>query len=162
MATAFYEQGRYAEAAETLLASLSSSAVPDREMASLLARALANQGKLTEALAWCERWLAADKLDASGHYLRAMVLQELGDSEQARRSLQRAIYLNQDFVLGHFALGNLARESDRLEEANKHFTNALQLLRQCAPGDLLPESEGLTAARLTEIIHSIATFEAAP
>ena len=82
--------------------------------------------------------------------------------EPARRSLQRAIYLNQDFVLGHYALGNLARECDRLEEADKHFTSALQLLKKCEPGELLPESDGLTAARLTEIINSIATLEAAP
>jgi len=161
-AVSFYEQGRYAEAAEVLLASLDSSNAPDPEMASLLARALANQGKLADALAWCERWLAADKLDASGHYLRAMILQELRDPEQARRSLQRAIYLDQEFIVGHFALGNLARDSDKPEEADKHFANALQLLHRCEPGEILPESEGLTAGRLTEIIHSIATLEAAP
>ncbi|MDR3404918.1 MAG: CheR family methyltransferase [Chthoniobacter sp.] len=158
IASSLYEQGRYAEAAETLRASLTSSTAPASEAASLLARALANQGKLGDALAWCERWLVADKLDASGHYLRAMILQELGDSTQSRRSLQRAIYLNQEFILGHFALGNLARDSDMPEEADKHFTNALQLLHRCEPGDILPESEGLTAARLTEIIHSIATL----
>ncbi|MEI9895030.1 MAG: CheR family methyltransferase [Chthoniobacter sp.] len=162
VAVSFYEQGRYAEAAETLLSALASSTAPDPEMASLLARALANQGRLGDALAWCERWLAADKLDASGHYLRAMVLQELGDPEQSRRSLQRATYLDQEFILAHFALGNLARENDKPEEAGKHFANALRLLQRCEPGDLLPESEGLTAARLTEIIHSIATLEATP
>jgi chemotaxis protein methyltransferase CheR len=162
VAVSFYDQGRYAEASETLLASLASSTAPDPEMASLLARALANQGKLTDALAWCERWLAADKLDASAHYLRAMISQELGDPEQARRSLQRAIYLDQEFVLGHFALGNLARDSDKPGEADKHFANTLQLLHRCEPGDILPESEGLTAARLTEIINSIAALEATP
>ena len=162
VAAAFYEEGHYAEAAETLLAAFNSSAAPDSEMASLLARALANQGKLAEALAWCERWLAADKMDAAGHYLRAMILQELGDRDEGRRSLQRAIYLNADFVLAHFALGNLARDGDKAEEADKHFANALYLLRQCEPDDPLPESDGLTAARLTEIIHSISALEATP
>jgi chemotaxis protein methyltransferase CheR len=162
VAVSLYEQGHYEEAAETLLASLGSSTVLDPQMASLLARALANQGKLTDALAWCERWLAADKLDASGHYLRAMILQELGDTDEARRSLQRTIYLDQGFILGHFALGNLARDSGKSEEADKHFANALRLLSRCEPDDLLPESEGLTAARLTAIIHSIAALEATP
>ena len=78
---------------------------PNPAAYSLLAHALANQGELTDALAWCDRWVAADKLDASGHYLRAVVLQELGDNERARRSLQRAIYLQPGFVLAHFALG---------------------------------------------------------
>jgi chemotaxis protein methyltransferase CheR len=99
--------------------------------------------------------VAADKLDASGHYLRAVVLQELGENDQARRSFQRALYLQPDFVLAHFALGNLADSHRKNNEADKHFANASHLLRGCRPGDLLPEADGLTAGRLTEIIASI-------
>ncbi|MBI3853102.1 MAG: tetratricopeptide repeat protein [Verrucomicrobia bacterium] len=162
VATSFYQQGRYAEAADTLLASLTANAAPDPQAFSLLARALANQGRLAGALTWCERWVAADKLDPSGHYLRAVVLQELGDHEPARRSLQRALYLQPDFVLAHFALANLARSRDEIAGAEKHFTTALRLLRRCQPGDLLPESDGLTAGRLTEIISSIVAMETRP
>jgi chemotaxis protein methyltransferase CheR len=125
-----------------------------------LARSLANQGKLTDALVWCDRWVAGDRLDPSGHYLRAVVLQELGGNEEARRSLQRAIYLQPGFVLAHFALGNLARRQGKNGESDKHFANTAHLLRGCQPGDLLPESDGLTAGRLTEIISSIADTEA--
>ena len=108
VAASLYEQGRYAAAVKTLLA-LCAEHTPEPEVFSLLARALANQGKLADALAWCDRWIATDKLNSAGHYLRAVVLQERGDNEQARRSLQRAVYLCPDFVLAHFALGNLAR-----------------------------------------------------
>ena len=34
---------------------------------SLQARALANQGRHAEALGWCERWIAANKIDADAH-----------------------------------------------------------------------------------------------
>ena len=129
---------------------------------STLARALANQGKLAEALTWCDRWIAAEKLNAAGHYLRAVVLLEQGDPEQARRSLQRAIYLHPDFVLAHFALGNLARRGGRNGEADKHFANALHLLARLQPDTLLPESDGLTAARLTETITALTSLEPAP
>jgi chemotaxis protein methyltransferase CheR len=162
VASSLYEQGCYAEAEEVLLASLTDAPAPAPEIASLLARVLANQGKLADALAWCERWLAADKLDASGHYLRAMVLQELGDPERARQALQRAVYLDPNFVVAHFALGNLARSAEKFADADRHFANALRLLRRCDPDDLMPESEGLTAARLTEIIRSVAPQETAP
>jgi chemotaxis protein methyltransferase CheR len=128
----------------------------------LLTRALANQGQLASALTWCERWVAADKLDASGHYLRAVVLQELGDNEQVAPSLHRALYLQPDFVLAHFALANFARRRGKKDEADKHFANASHLLRDCQPGDLLPESDGLTAGRLTEIISSIVAMELTP
>jgi chemotaxis protein methyltransferase CheR len=154
VAAFLYEQGRYAEVVEILLKSFTTRDTPNPPAFSLLARALANQGKLTDAQAWCDRWVAADKLDASGHYLRAIVLQELGDNDQARLSFQRALYLQPDFVLAHFALGNLASNHRKDQEADKHFTNASHLLRDCQPGDLLPESDGLTAGRLTEIIAS--------
>jgi chemotaxis protein methyltransferase CheR len=154
-ATALYQQGCYAEAAETLLNSMPASDAPNPQVLSLLARSLANQGKLAGALEWCDRWVASDKLDASGHYLRAIVLQELGDRKQSRHSLQRATYLRPDLALAHFAMGNLARVDGRNDEADKHFANTLHLLKDCQPGDVLPESDGLTAGRLIEIISSI-------
>jgi chemotaxis protein methyltransferase CheR len=118
-----------------------------------LTRARANEGRLDEALAWSERWIVADKLDAAAHYLNAMVLQELGDREQARRSLQRAIYLEPHFALAHFALGSLAEERRGL--VNRHFEIALELLRQMPAEALVPESDGLTAGRLSEIIATL-------
>ncbi len=158
VAMAFATQGRYAEAAD-LLQNLMTGPAPDPEIFSPLARALANQGKLTEALAYCDQWIAADKINAAAHYLRAVVLLEQGDSEQARRSLQRAVYLHPDFVLAHFASGNLARRGGRNREADKHFGNALHLLARLPPAALLPESDGLTAAWLTETIAALTTLE---
>jgi chemotaxis protein methyltransferase CheR len=161
-AASLYHEGRYAQAADVLLSAFAESLPEEPAAVSLLARALANQGRLADALAWCDRWLAADKLDAAGHYLRAIVLLEQGDWEQARASLQRAIYLDHRFVLAHFALGNLARSRGNTGEADKHFANTLHLLRGYRPDDLLPESDGLTAGRLAETLASITDLENSP
>jgi chemotaxis protein methyltransferase CheR len=91
-----------------------------------------------------------------------MVLQETGEREAARRSLDRAVYLQPDFALAHFALGNLARADSRGSAANKHFANALHVLRGCPPDELLPESEGMTAGRLKEIIGTLLALPARP
>ena len=157
-ATALYADGHYAEAAEALLGALQDHG-PRPEIFSLLARATANQGNLAEAGQWCDRWIAADKLDSGGHYLRAVILLEQGAQEEARASLQRAVYLHGDFVLAHFALGNLARSRGRPGEARKHFANALHLLATHPPDAVLPESDGLTAARLTETIAALTAME---
>jgi chemotaxis protein methyltransferase CheR len=159
LAKQFYEEGRFAEASESLL--LTSPPPESVEEYELLARALANQGALQEAMDWCDRWLEVDRLDATGHYLRAVVLQELGRRDEARQALQRAIYLQPELVLAHFALGNLARAAGLAAEANRHFTNALSLLRRCPADEPLPESDGLTAGRLEEIINSLLAMEAA-
>jgi chemotaxis protein methyltransferase CheR len=153
-----YEQGRYGEAADTLLTSFAEH-TPASDGFSLLVRALANQGRLADALAWCDRWIAADKLDAAGHYVRAAVLLEHGQPDEARRSLQRTLYLDPKFVLAHFALGNLARSRDKHNEANQHFANTLHLLGRLQADDRLPESDGLTAARLTDTITAMIAVE---
>ena len=156
-AVSLYEQGRYGEAADTLLA-FCAEHTPDPPAFSLLARALANQGRLADALLWCDRWVAADKMDPAGHYLRAVILLEHGRPDDARRSLQRALYLDPTFVLAHFALGNLARSRGTDDEAERHFANTLPLLARLQPDDLLPESDGLTAGRLTETITTVAAL----
>ncbi|HEY4443246.1 MAG TPA: CheR family methyltransferase [Steroidobacteraceae bacterium] len=122
---------------------------------SLRTRALANQGQYAAALASSKQWIASDKVDSAAHYVHAMIMQEMGEREAARDSLQRAVYLQPDFVLAHFALGNLARAEARTAQANKHFANALHLLRSCPPDALLPESDGMSAGRLAEIVTTL-------
>ena len=158
--------------ASTLLASFAQEAtqtaappsqtVVEPRTFSLQARAMANQGQLADALVWSERWIAADKIDPAARYLHAMILQEMGELEAARRSLHRAVYLRPDFALAHFALGNLTRAEMRGTEPNRHYANALHLLRGCPPDELLPESDGMTAGRLVEIITTLLTLPERP
>lgn len=160
-AQSLFDQGRYEEAAQTLVDSVARRA-PDSQAFSLLARALSNQGRLDQALAWCDRWTAVDKMDPAGHYLRAVVLLEQGQHEQAMASLRRAIYLEPELVLAHFALGNLARRQGRTDEAARHFANTADLLRRYQPGDALPQSEGLSADALARTLAAIAGADDSP
>ncbi|OGJ87737.1 MAG: hypothetical protein A2268_02465 [Candidatus Raymondbacteria bacterium RifOxyA12_full_50_37] len=115
-------------------------------------RALADKGRLTEALAVCEKALASDKLNPGMHYLRAIILQEMNRLTEAGASLKRTLYIDQNFLLAHFTLGTMALRQGNARLAKKHFENALALLEKNRPEDILPESEGLTAGRLKEII----------
>ncbi|MBI3053916.1 MAG: tetratricopeptide repeat protein [Betaproteobacteria bacterium] len=119
------------------------------------ARTCANQGKLAEAIEWCERAIASDKLDPASHYLLATIQQEQGYTDSAAQALKRALYLDPQFVLAHFALGNLCLSQGRHRNAERHFGNALALLQVRPHGEILPESEGLTAGRLIEIVMSV-------
>jgi chemotaxis protein methyltransferase CheR len=154
-----YQQGSYTEAADKLLLFLSQEGEEQPKAAALLARVYANQGKLGEALQWCEKSIAADKLDAACHYLHAVILQEQGSIKEAALSLNRALYLDHRFVLAHFALGNLTSRQGKLKESQKHFENALSLLSAYQQGEVLPESEGIAAGRLAEIIQSTTNRE---
>ena len=149
----FYQQGRYAEAVEVLVVWLSQDP-DDTQAMMLLARAYANQGRLVQALEWCNGVITADKLNPGCHYLLATILQEQGRLPEAVASLKRALYLDQDFTLAHFALGNLRQRQGRSRESRRHFENALRALSRCSQEETVPESEGITAGRLTEIIQS--------
>jgi chemotaxis protein methyltransferase CheR len=154
---AFHAHGRYGDAVVALRAEFAASPAA-REDARLLAahaRALANHGDLPAALEASERWIECDARDAAAHYLNAMVLQELGERARSRCALQRAIVLEPDFTLAHFALGNCARAEARHAEAQKHFRNAARLLDERDVDDLVPESDGLTVGRLREIVTAL-------
>lgn len=165
-AAALYGQGRYAEAAEMLegLLSQGPSALGalglDGEPSALLARAYANLGKLAEALDWVEKALDADKVNSGHHYLRATILREQGRAQEAIASLRRALYLDPDFVVAHFALGSLLRQQGKPGQWTKPFQNALLLLRGYGQEDILPQSEGMTAGRLSEVLASMTEGEA--
>ncbi|MCU0873765.1 MAG: hypothetical protein MUE50_15615 [Pirellulaceae bacterium] len=151
--------GRNAEAAAAL-ERLAEGPVQRAEVFDLLTRVYADQGHLKAALHWSDRALAADRTNPQHHYLRATILQELGQSEQAAASLQRALYLDPDFVLAHFTLGSLARRLGQEASARRHLNNALTLLAGSPPDSVVPGSEGVTAGRLREIVAAMAAQEA--
>ncbi|HKX28296.1 MAG TPA: CheR family methyltransferase [Blastocatellia bacterium] len=152
-ALALYEQGSYEPAVERLLRSCSQDRHHVESMI-LLARIYANQGRLADALRWSEEALLLDSLNEGAHYLRALILEESEGWEEAELSLRRTIYLNPNFILAHYALGNLALRQGRTKESLKHFENALALLQSARPEDPLPGSDGLTAGRLAEVVRS--------
>jgi len=119
------------------------------------ARRCAGEGRLGEAIRCCGQAIAADRLNPALYYLLATVEQEQGRSDAAARSLARALYLDADFALAHFTLANLRLAQGRRPAAEQHFANALRALGACAPDAIVPESDGLTAARLTAIIESV-------
>jgi chemotaxis protein methyltransferase CheR len=123
-----------------------------------LARNCAGQGDLAAALSWCEQAVAADRLNPSWHYLRAAILQEQDAVAEAAVALRHAIYLDQDFVMAHFAMGHLALRQANRRAARKHFENVLALLDAYQPEEPLRESEGITAGRLKEIVLSTMTI----
>lgn len=149
-----FESGRYAKAAETL-EELHLSGQSNPKITALLARACANQGRLDNALKWCEKAIASERLNPSYHYLLATILLELGRLDDTITSLKRALYLDHNFVLAYFVLGNIMSRQENFKASTKYLKNASDLLAAYSPDEKLPESEGLTAGRLREIIDSM-------
>ena len=117
-------------------------------------RSLANQGYLSEALSLCNEAIASYKLSSGLYFLRASILQEQDNYSDAIASLKQTIYIDPDYIMGHFAMGNLFIRLGNTRNANRYLNNALALLGKCEDDDILPESEGLSAKYIKGIILS--------
>ncbi len=154
-----YARGLYSEAAELLKRQLGASP-SDLKAMILLARTCANQGNLSNALTWCEKALAIEKLDLSLHLLKATILQEQGRADDAVASLRSVLFLNPRHLLARFALGNIFHQQGLHPDAAREFASVLQFSREYRDDEVVPDSEGITAGRLREIVQS--TLRAEP
>jgi chemotaxis protein methyltransferase CheR len=122
------------------------------------ARGYADQGRLEEALAACRDAIAADRVDPTARFLFAAICQELGRTEEAIAQMVKALYLDQDFILAHYALGGLYRHSGKQRESRRHFATALKILSGKAKDEAVPESGGMSCGRLIESIRAMEEF----
>lgn len=137
------------------------AAASEGEAASRVAQSHADRGELNEALAACDAAIAADKTNASHHYLRACILQEQNRGAEAAEAFRRVLFLDPHSVMAEFALGCLAEREGRPEQARHHFTVVLRLLAEGNRGDAVPGSEGLTVARLRAVVERNLSNDAA-
>ncbi len=148
-----------AAAAPAALAAVASSSTPvvptSREDLLSLARTHANQGRLEEALTSCRQAIVADRTNPAAHFLHAAVCQELGRLEEAIDALGRVLYLDQDFILAHHALGGLYQRLDQQKKSRRHLAVALTLLLARSPDEIVPESDGMACGRLTESVRAM-------
>jgi chemotaxis protein methyltransferase CheR len=153
-AKASYEQGKYRDAKE-ILNRLLSEGRNNAKALSLMSRICANEGKLDDAFRYCGEAIEADNLNPGYYYLQSAIFKEKGLAKEAMESLKKAVYLDSNFALAYFAMGNLALSAGNRSEAEKHFNNALLLLKKHRPEEPLPESDGMTAERLIEVIEAM-------
>ncbi len=129
-----------------------------REDPLVLARLCANQGRLDEALTWCERAAKAEPTKPAAHFLRATIFHELGRLQDAVEAFGKVLYLDQDFILAHHALGALYHRLGKQKESKRHLAVALQLLAARSQNEVLPESDGMTCGRLLESVRAMSDY----
>lgn len=127
----------------------------DPRQAAKEARLLADKGDLAQALARCEAALDCDKLNPALYYLKASILHELGHQDGAEQALQSTLFLDSGFTMARVMLGTIARGQSRTNESAKHFRAALSQLQQMPANAVLPETDGLSAGEIAEMVTSL-------
>jgi len=150
-----YHNGKYSEAIDLLLEVPASHDPNSEDAYLLLVRSYANLGNLDAAMDWSERLIGYEPINARWYYLRATIQQELGEEGAASISLRQAIFLEPGFVLAHFALGNIHRQSGDQEQAKKCFQQVVKLLGTVDSAHEIQDSDGLMAGQLMTIVKSL-------
>jgi chemotaxis protein methyltransferase CheR len=124
------------------------------------ARRLADAGQLEAALSHCDAALKADKFNTPLYYLRAAILlaghtSDAAVLDEAAAALRQALYLDPDFLIAHLAAGNVARAQHKNRDAVRHFANARKLALAMKGDEIVPESEGLSAAQLATLLETL-------
>lgn len=150
-----YQSGKYAEAIDLLLEVPANHDSVSEEAFLLLVRAYANVGNLDAAMDWSERLIGYEPINARWYYLRATIQQELGENGSALISLRQAIFLEPEYVLAHFALGNILQQSGSQQQAKRCFQRVIDLLESVNQSSEIQDSDGLMAGQLKTITISI-------
>ena len=86
-------------------------------LASIPVAALADRGEWERAAAACQQLMTNDKLNPRIYYYQALVQEQMGRHADAEHSLRQVIYLDRNFVLGHYYLGLLMQKIERPAQA---------------------------------------------
>lgn len=84
-----------------------------------------------------ERWSDAEKHlsevtrlqpeNAGAHHWLGLCFQQLGQTDLAKRSYEKALSLNGKLYEAYFRLGTIAEEEDKPKEADAHYRKAIQI-----------------------------------
>lgn len=151
-----YERKEYAkleELLETYLENNPSNEKKNIELMVLLVNTYANQKKYDQARKWIETAIEMDKLDPSLHYILASILHDMGELENSMVQLKKSIFLHPKFVMANFQLATTLDRLGRNKDALKYYKNTLKILESYKSNEILPDSQGITASRIQEIIQ---------
>ena len=124
------------------------------------ARHHADTAQTALAQACCYKVLALDRSNATAHFILAMLAYENQQYDEAVAHLQRALYLQPEFLIAHFWLAQCFRKIGRDVSADRHLNNALRSLHSWPAQAFPPESGQLNAEMLRELITSLLTKSA--
>ncbi|MCY1545845.1 hypothetical protein D9M68_818070 [compost metagenome] len=120
-----------------------------------LARGWADQQHIAQAEDWLQRALALDAATPAAYWLQALLALQGGDSQAALLALQKALYLDPEFILGYFLRARLLRADGRVRASDKALRVCQQLLRAQVADALVPLGDGMNCAQLLRLCEQL-------
>ncbi|SRR5579883_224351 len=124
---------------------------------------LANEGKLAEAIIILKESLKLDPTNKYSYFTYALTLAELNQFNEAKEALKKTLFLDHQFVAGHYQLGLLLLKEKQQEEGLRCLRNALSIAKIKDPNEKLQGSNDISYGRLADILeHEIDIYAINP
>lgn len=91
---------------------------------------------------------------AEHYHAKALMAMEAGDHGDAMQNLKRVLYLQPESIIIRYLMGVVLSGQGRQDAAEKQFDMALGLLAAFKDGEIVPESDGLSAAYLRASVQA--------
>lgn len=119
----------------------------------MLSHIASNRAHFDEALAWSERAIKIDPLAKEPYYTLAIVYLAKERFEEAMTAIKKTIYIDHEFALGHFVMGQIYHLTQKPTQAKRCLLTACSLL-QCTESEaaIFFEIENLSVADLINAV----------
>jgi chemotaxis protein methyltransferase CheR len=98
---------------------------------------------------------AANAPASSGPYhAKALIAMEAGNRRDAIQNLRRALYLQPDSIIAHYLMGTVLSAEGKQRAASRQFEITMRFLVLLEDDEIVPESEGWSAACLRASVSS--------
>lgn len=152
------ENGRPEAARDALVAYLDGPALSpaqQHQACLVLARSWADAQQMKLARKFLERALSLDASSPSAYWLLALLEQQGGNNGGALKALQKALYLEPDFILGYFLQARLLQTEGQAQASAKSLQVCQRLLEKQAEDTLLPRADGMSRAQLLRLCEQL-------
>lgn len=123
------------------------------------ATALANLGKLHQAIESCLSSITLDPTNTYSYFIYALALTETNHLQEAETALRKTLFLDHKFVEAHFQLGLLLLRQQHHDAGIKCLKNALTIISTKNEGEAVSGSPGISYTQLAETLkHEIELY----
>jgi chemotaxis protein methyltransferase CheR len=106
-----------------------------------------------KALTWLSRAESIDQFQPQVYYLRALIHWQLGEIEDAFRSLRQSVYCDPNFALAHYALAELYEAGHEFKQSLRHLRLAQSAIEGLPPQIELPFADELTVEMFRSLLN---------
>lgn len=148
----YYNEKKYEQAIDCFLKVLdiNSSNIRASWMLSYIA---ANRGYFEEALAWAECSIKINPLYKEPYYTLSLIHLAKGELNEAESDIKKAIYIDQNFIIGYFVLGNIYMLKRLRTQAEKYYNIVRDMLGSKKADEIIFQPEDLTVGALLGLVE---------